>query len=210
MLKLKKFQYFGHLMPRADSLKNTLILGKIEGRRRKGRQRMRWLDEITNSMDMSLSTKSRRQWRTGNPEMLCLCGHKELDMTYCLNNKYSIIYTTFIFIHSSVSGHLGCFCILAIVNNGTVNIGVHLSFWIVIFVFFEKIPRSGISWSRHRYFLRTSILFSIVATPMYVLTDSTGEFAFLHIFCFLFENHHSDMCEVISHCGFDLYFFLND
>ena len=61
MLKLKKFQYFGHLMPRADSLKNTLILGKIEGRRRKGRQRMRWLDEITNSMDMSLSTKSRRQ-----------------------------------------------------------------------------------------------------------------------------------------------------
>ena len=53
MLKLK-FQYFGHLMQRTDSLENTLMLGKIEGRRRRGRQRMRRLDGITNSMDMSL------------------------------------------------------------------------------------------------------------------------------------------------------------
>ena len=54
MLKLK-LQYFGHLMQRTDSLGKTVMLGKIEGRRRRGRQRMRWLDDITNSMDMSLS-----------------------------------------------------------------------------------------------------------------------------------------------------------
>ena len=54
MLKLK-LQYFGHLMRRTDSFEKTLILGKIEGRRRRGRQRMRWLDGITDSMDMGLS-----------------------------------------------------------------------------------------------------------------------------------------------------------
>ena len=58
MLKLK-LQYFGHLMQRADSLEKTLMLGKIEGRRRRGQQRMRWLESITNSMDMRLANPGR-------------------------------------------------------------------------------------------------------------------------------------------------------
>ena len=55
VLKLKQLQYFGHLMQRANSLEKTLVLGKIEGRRRRGQQRTRWLDSITDSMDVSLS-----------------------------------------------------------------------------------------------------------------------------------------------------------
>ena len=79
MLK-RKLRYFGHLMQRADSFEKTLMLGKIEGRRRGGRQRMSWLDGITDSMDMGLSIL----WKLVMNGGLACCGsrgHKQLDTT---------------------------------------------------------------------------------------------------------------------------------
>ena len=85
---LMKLQYFGHLLWRADSLEKTLMLGKIDGRRRRGWQRMRWLEGITDWMNMSLSklqdiVKDREAWRA----VVHGVGLEELDLTWQLNNN---------------------------------------------------------------------------------------------------------------------------
>ena len=87
MLRLK-LQYFGHLVQRADSLEKTLMLGKIEGRRRRGWQRMRWLDGITDSMDMSLSW-----WGTGRPGVLQFMGSQRVGHDWATElNCYIYLY----------------------------------------------------------------------------------------------------------------------
>ena len=93
MLKLK-LQYFGHLMQRADSFEKTLMLGKIEGRRRRGQERMRWLDGIIDSMNMGL-VDSRSWWWTGRPGVLQFMRSQRVghDWATELNWKCEIIQT---------------------------------------------------------------------------------------------------------------------
>ena len=130
---------------------------------------------------------------------------------------FQCIYTYHIFIHSSVDGHLGCFHILAIVNNAAMNIGVHTSFWISVLVSFGYI--AGVELLDH-----VVLLFLVFWEISYCFPKWLHQFTFpptvykgslfstsspTFVVCRLFDDSHSDRSEVIPNCGFDLYFCNN-
>ena len=143
MLKLK-LQYFGHLMRRADSFEKTLMLGKIEGGRRRGRQRMRWLDGITNTMDMSLSklqelVMEREAWRAAVPGV-AKSWTRLSDWTE-LNWTESIRYKSGRQLHSPLGGTCA-FCVLSCFSN--------IQLFVTLWTMARQAPLS-IGFSRQEY-----------------------------------------------------------
>ena len=115
MLKLK-FQYFGQLMQRADSLEKILILGKIEGRRRRGPERTRFLEDKSASLTpwTWVWASSRRWWRTGKPVCYSPWRHKESDMTYWLNTQTKLQFSVL----SSIFWSLGIYSFASLITVG--------------------------------------------------------------------------------------------
>ena len=116
MLRLK-LQYFGHLVWRADSFEKTLLLGRIGSRKRRGRQRMRWLDGITDSMDMSLS-ESGSWWWTGRPGILQFMGSQRVGHDWVIELNWMSF---------SVAGSYSCCKV-----HFNVNIDILAFFWLIL------------------------------------------------------------------------------
>ena len=122
MLKLK-LQYFGHLMQSANSLEKTLMLEKIEGRRRRGRQRMRWLDGIIDWKDMSLS-KLWEMWRTGKPGVLQSMGSQRVTHNWATEQQHNCIQKSNACLREKLCvfvRHYVCVCVCVCVFNCETN-----------------------------------------------------------------------------------------
>ena len=207
VLKLK-LQYFGYLMQRVDSLEKTLMLGGIGGRRRRGRQRMRWLDGITYLMHVSLSelwelVMDREAWRAAIHGVAK--SRTQLSNWTELNN---------LFIHSQVHGHLIVSTFLAIVNNATMTIHVPVFGWTYSFISLCKYLELQLLVRMVNcclIFKTSAKLFSKLALPFYIPTRNVWGFQSFNILpkldiIYLLYYSHSSECVAVFYPGFSVHF----